>query len=169
MSQCESCVSDTAEWKCPTLPPMHTRTCMCAALFDLRAPPPGGGGGGLLLHDPPRLGGSRHNIGAGSGGHKGQVCRLGLAGVRRCTCTCKALWGSRRIVSTLVVLSHRGKVLSMCGAVVTLLTGAASATWRPSRRGGGGGCGQRCVDSKNSQTTPTTTSTTPHTPIIGRR
>ena len=30
-------------------------------------------------------------------------------------------------------------------------------------------CGQRCVDSKNSQTTPATTSTTPNTPIIGRR
>ena len=30
-------------------------------------------------------------------------------------------------------------------------------------------CGRRCVDSKNSQTTPATTSTTPNTPIIGRR
>ena len=30
-------------------------------------------------------------------------------------------------------------------------------------------CGQRCVDSENSQTTPATTSTTPNTPIIGRR
>ena len=47
--------------------------------------------------------------------------------------------------------------------------------------GGGGGaqkhseaglwtaCGQRCVDSENSQTTPATTSTTPNTPTIGRR
>ena len=34
--------------------------------------------------------------------------------------------------------------------------------------GGGGACGQRCVDSKNSQTAPTTTSTTPNTPTIGR-
>ena len=33
----------------------------------------------------------------------------------------------------------------------------------------GGGGGQRCVDSKNSQTTPATTSTTLNTPIIGRR
>ena len=30
-------------------------------------------------------------------------------------------------------------------------------------------CGQRCVDSKNSQTTPATTSTTPNTPTTGRR
>ena len=30
-------------------------------------------------------------------------------------------------------------------------------------------CGQRCVDSKHSQTTPATTSTTPNTPTIGRR
>ena len=30
-------------------------------------------------------------------------------------------------------------------------------------------CGQRCVDSKNSQTTPATTSTTPNTPTFGRR
>ena len=30
-------------------------------------------------------------------------------------------------------------------------------------------CGQRCVDRKNSQTTPATTSTTPNTPTIGRR
>ena len=29
-------------------------------------------------------------------------------------------------------------------------------------------CGRRCVDSKNSQTTPATTSTTPNTPTIGR-
>ena len=40
--------------------------------------------------------------------------------------------------------------------------------------GGGGGrlwtaCGQRCVGSKNSQTTPATTSTTPNTPTTGRR
>ena len=44
--------------------------------------------------------------------------------------------------------------------------------------GGGGGaqrgrlwaaCGQRCVDSENSQTTPSTTSTSSNTPIIGRR
>ena len=30
-------------------------------------------------------------------------------------------------------------------------------------------CRQRCVDSKNSQTTPATTSTSPNTPTIGRR
>ena len=30
-------------------------------------------------------------------------------------------------------------------------------------------CGQRCVGSKHSQTTPATTSTTPNTPTIGRR
>ena len=52
---------------------------------------------------------------------------------------------------------------------------SASAPPRPQHhrgRGGGGGWtafGQRCVGSKNSQTTPATTSTTPNTPTIGRR
>ena len=57
---------------------------------------------------------------------------------------------------------------------------AGTESHPPRRRGAGGGgggqrgrlwtaCGQRCVDSKNSQTTPPTTSTTPNTPTIGRR
>ena len=33
--------------------------------------------------------------------------------------------------------------------------------------GGGGGCGQRCVDSKNSQTTPATTSTSSIRQLLG--
>ena len=36
-------------------------------------------------------------------------------------------------------------------------------------KGGWGWGGQRCVDSKNSQTTPATTNTTPNTPTTGRR
>ena len=46
--------------------------------------------------------------------------------------------------------------------------GLEDAYWRQ-RAGLWTACGQRCVDSKNRQTTPATTSTTSNAPTTGRR
>ena len=46
MSLNESCVGHSCE-NCQPLLHMHTRTCMCGALFDVRAPPPPWEGTGL--------------------------------------------------------------------------------------------------------------------------
>ena len=73
MNQCKS---DGADWNCRRLLHMHTRTCLCGALFDMRAAPftlPGLAWGPLLADSP------RRYRATGAGGGSARHCSRGPA------------------------------------------------------------------------------------------